>query len=144
MCIRDRLEEFDLSKQILADYDFKSLLVGFNSSGESQIGTFKNQSQNSSLSDYVIRPFISVVYREIHNSRASQFSMGNSISFDGAFVKNSEDGSKSRSLSFGTSHSISKLFYQKKNWFYGVSGGCLLYTSPSPRDATLSRMPSSA
>ena len=24
------------------------------------------------------------------------------------------------------------------------SGGCLLYTSPSPRDATLSRMPSSA
>ena len=25
-----------------------------------------------------------------------------------------------------------------------VSGACLLYTSPSPRDATLSRMPSSA
>ena len=27
---------------------------------------------------------------------------------------------------------------------YGGLGGCLLYTSPSPRDATLSRMPSSA
>ena len=26
----------------------------------------------------------------------------------------------------------------------GVGGACLLYTSPSPRDATLSRMPSSA
>ena len=26
----------------------------------------------------------------------------------------------------------------------GLSLGCLLYTSPSPRDATLSRMPSSA
>ena len=26
----------------------------------------------------------------------------------------------------------------------GQGGGCLLYTSPSPRDATLSRMPSSA
>ena len=25
-----------------------------------------------------------------------------------------------------------------------ITGGCLLYTSPSPRDATLSRMPSSA
>ena len=25
-----------------------------------------------------------------------------------------------------------------------ISDGCLLYTSPSPRDATLSRMPSSA
>ena len=42
------------------------------------------------------------------------------------------------------------------NWFHDaakpfkgmslkvVSEGCLLYTSPSPRDATLSRMPSSA
>ena len=28
--------------------------------------------------------------------------------------------------------------------FKVVSNGCLLYTSPSPRDATLSRMPSSA
>ena len=27
---------------------------------------------------------------------------------------------------------------------FGKSGDCLLYTSPSPRDATLSRMPSSA
>ena len=27
---------------------------------------------------------------------------------------------------------------------FAVSGDCLLYTSPSPRDATLSRMPSSA
>ena len=26
----------------------------------------------------------------------------------------------------------------------GPADGCLLYTSPSPRDATLSRMPSSA
>ena len=26
----------------------------------------------------------------------------------------------------------------------GESGSCLLYTSPSPRDSTLSRMPSSA
>ena len=29
-------------------------------------------------------------------------------------------------------------------WFYTASSVCLLYTSPSPRDATLSRMPSSA
>ena len=27
---------------------------------------------------------------------------------------------------------------------FGPTGSCLLYTSPSPRDATLSRMPSSA
>ena len=27
---------------------------------------------------------------------------------------------------------------------FGYPGGCLLYTSPSPRDTLLSRMPSSA
>ena len=31
-----------------------------------------------------------------------------------------------------------------KNIFYVEGYSCLLYTSPSPRDATLSRMPSSA
>ena len=30
------------------------------------------------------------------------------------------------------------------NFLKAVSSNCLLYTSPSPRDATLSRMPSSA
>ena len=34
-----------------------------------------------------------------------------------------------------------KLYMQQK---FGSSNACLLYTSPSPRDATLSRMPSSA
>ena len=35
--------------------------------------------------------------------------------------------------------------YQNANQFYYCHlGACLLYTSPSPRDATLSRMPSSA
>ena len=32
----------------------------------------------------------------------------------------------------------------KTKFSYGVLRVCLLYTSPSPRDATLSRMPSSA
>ena len=32
-----------------------------------------------------------------------------------------------------------------RDWeVYGVLDGCLLYTSPSPRDGLLSRMPSSA
>ena len=31
-----------------------------------------------------------------------------------------------------------------ENGFEGRLGGCLLYTSPSPRDRTRSRMPSSA
>ena len=31
-----------------------------------------------------------------------------------------------------------------EKWIKEYNGNCLLYTSPSPRDATLSRMPSSA
>ena len=34
--------------------------------------------------------------------------------------------------------------YQQKFGFRDYRGGCLLYTSPSPRDGLLSRMPSSA
>ena len=33
---------------------------------------------------------------------------------------------------------------ESKDTFVKHQDGCLLYTSPSPRDATLSRMPSSA
>ena len=37
-----------------------------------------------------------------------------------------------------------KLFLAPTIWAYDISRFGLLYTSPSPRDATLSRMPSSA
>ena len=33
---------------------------------------------------------------------------------------------------------------KENNWVFQTYNNCLLYTSPSPRDATLSRMPSSA
>ena len=32
----------------------------------------------------------------------------------------------------------------ERTWYFVFDNTCLLYTSPSPRDATLSRMPSSA
>ena len=46
----------------------------------------------------------------------------------------------------------SSTFFNVNSWkiqmenqgFFAWNGTCLLYTSPSPRDATLSRMPSSA
>ena len=49
-------------------------------------------------------------------------------------------------------YSKQKILVSKKNFFESFFSGvlfhgfylCLLYTSPSPRDATLSRMPSSA
>ena len=39
---------------------------------------------------------------------------------------------------------IRDLKVQLKEAYVKINKGCLLYTSPSPRDATLSRMPSSA
>ena len=43
---------------------------------------------------------------------------------------------------FDEAYKIQKIF--QENSGRGSLGGCLLYTSPSPRDNTLSRMPSSA
>ena len=61
------------------------------------------------------------------------------------------DGSRRRALAQGAmggphaarglSHSLDALFGEKPG---AAAEACLLYTSPSPRDATLSRMPSSA
>ena len=44
------------------------------------------------------------------------------------------------------SYAFTKLFIYPRAAYmrYKLSNDCLLYTSPSPRDATLSRMPSSA
>ena len=39
---------------------------------------------------------------------------------------------------------IGFLLMKNLHWGFGIVLLCLLYTSPSPRDATLSRMPSSA
>ena len=54
---------------------------------------------------------------------------------------------KSSNMSFGFSLDDGRLEYAGKNFnsfFAQRRNFCLLYTSPSPRDATLSRMPSSA
>ena len=46
---------------------------------------------------------------------------------------------------FGHIHAADRVEFQKDSLVQGdVSYGCLLYTSPSPRDRTRSRMPSSA
>ena len=50
------------------------------------------------------------------------------------------EGGSGGALAIGVGDHISMLQYS----IYSVASPCLLYTSPSPRDATLSRMPSSA
>ena len=47
-------------------------------------------------------------------------------------------------ISLQSKHGITKPAWLMKNTAYRVGRACLLYTSPSPRDRTRSRMPSSA
>ena len=51
---------------------------------------------------------------------------------------------KIKDLSYSTNEHFGKYEIDRKAIFDIYCIGCLLYTSPSPRDATLSRMPSSA
>lgn len=130
-----QLKDFDLSKQILADYKFQSLELGFDSYGDSQISSFKNQSQKSTLSNYDIYPYLSAGYYQISNSRSSQFTMRNQLDFSARFIKNSQNESKNQSFSFGTSHSVSKFFYNKKNWFLGIGGQVSYDTRTNKQDS---------
>ena len=52
------------------------------------------------------------------------------------------DPSTSRAVTWRTDKTVTKAVAQIAE--ATVNSNCLLYTSPSPRDATLSRMPSSA
>ena len=79
---------------------------------------------------------------------------GQSIRFNATIIWSESDGRvilEARSWTLGQPPSPNTLNwgdgYNSWKWDIGklvVINGCLLYTSPSPRDATLSRMPSSA
>ena len=73
----------------------------------------------------------------------AQYRGGGNINFDDYKSKDFYFG-----ISLGLNSSKHQVFHSRE--FIGnpairlAQGACLLYTSPSPRDATLSRMPSSA
>ena len=63
----------------------------------------------------------------------------------GTTKQNSPDKSEYRRIELEVPKQIAQIAKSNSvNSFVFVSSGCLLYTSPSPRDGLLSRMPSSA
>ena len=59
-------------------------------------------------------------------------------------VSHQEDSSHAKQYLEAHGEGVSKLSFRVDNVEAALAEACLLYTSPSPRDATLSRMPSSA
>ena len=60
---------------------------------------------------------------------------------DGVFLQNE---GKKRYIKYREIKSVRGGIYDRNNFPLAISIVCLLYTSPSPRDRTRSRMPSSA
>ena len=96
--------------------------------------------------------FMTSIFRSVRFGASSAHGKANMIRFNffkenGAFERNEADGryrvnfEKLESAAAALSEKI--LTLQGDGNYEGVAA-CLLYTSPSPRDATLSRMPSSA
>ena len=77
-------------------------------------------------------------WREISSSAGSQVYVRDGTSFTNKTIINSyvKDG--------GSWRTVFTLFDTPGSFTTAGSGTCLLYTSPSPRDRTRSRMPSSA
>ena len=59
-------------------------------------------------------------------------------------IKNYTHHSKLKNSMCGDEMQIDLVIKKNKIIDFGYQGNCLLYTSPSPRDRTRSRMPSSA
>ena len=151
MCIRDRfifcaitLAAQDTEKQKnweLHGYikDLQSLSI---ISLPSPTGTTKFSSQDNFLHNRLnFRWFPSdnfTLKLELRN----RFFWGDQIRLSGpeAFKMQLEDGNDFFDLDIATADQVGIAAHSIIDRFYG----CLLYTSPSPRDATLSRMPSSA
>ena len=74
----------------------------------------------------------------------SDFNSQNSIGQSSAQFRYLTADTNSNGSFWDGSSAFSVIVVLKKTAHIGGSWGCLLYTSPSPRDATLSRMPSSA
>ena len=94
--------------------------------------------------DYVTDPIITITGG--NGSGANAYANTKSITHSVSFYSTSDNiqvGLSSDTIGFSTFHR----FKESERVIYKTDGQtavCLLYTSPSPRDATLSRMPSSA
>ena len=95
----------------------------------------KEYEKNLSIEDYIkwTGEWVKAVYSLTKSNGAFLFNLGY-VSFDSR--------AKAIPLPYLIWQTVPFFLIQEIVWNYGA--GCLLYTSPSPRDSTSSRMPSSA
>ena len=97
-------------------------------------------------------PYVSLVITDINNVNARVYTLYNSSTYmSGTWLVN---GSKIQQVSATPTNKlvieveeVSYIYVSNQTWSEMLSDNgdnCLLYTSPSPRDGLLSRMPSSA
>ena len=76
--------------------------------------------------------------------RQKDFGIWNPVSFKDYFARAAAVGHGLRALGLGEGGHVAVLSENRIEWVLAQLGACLLYTSPSPRDLSTSRMPSSA
>ena len=104
--------------------------------GDSNITPKKNGSEGKLLSPYAVTKQLNEMYANVYNTLHNIETIG--LRYFNVFGPNQDpDGVYAAAIPKFLDKMIS-------GDIVTIHGDCLLYTSPSPRDATLSRMPSSA
>ena len=106
--------------------------------------TFLPSVKDNYFDELVNHPMTVTNFRGIYNDHISHHIMAMVLSFSKSLNLYIHQQSKRLWNPIKSENGSTRYMPEMKIIIIGLGGICLLYTSPSPRDATLSRMPSSA
>ena len=146
MCIRDRYW-FEKTSRKYSDEEVVDFLVSnFSAADNPQnlwIGEIINSGERTYAEWKKRKQSSTYLFKEQSNELFSENELGNLFNCSKGHPILLKEYLSGR-LSLENFVIYDKIFHFSKNFDKKLSDPCLLYTSPSPRDATLSRMPSSA
>ena len=127
---------------------FNQLLQRFvNDKGQVNYGQWKNSAAATQALDSYLAS-LSSANPQLQSNRANQLAYWinayNALTIKGILREYPTSSIRNHTSETGGYNIWKTLFLPVGNQHYNLDSICLLYTSPSPRDATLSRMPSSA